>query len=308
MDFWLAVVPPVSLALAIACASYPAFRLAAGPRLVVLALVASILLPIPWLVEPDRHFARFVVGVLAVVLVVKLYDLHLGAILGDRPDFRSVFTYLINLTSAVRRKLAEEPRPGFAADLRRFGLAILGAALAGVVYAACRRVDWRPYPFAVEHSVKVVALFLVVEPACIAGAATWRLLGGWTHEPMNNLFIASTPADFWRRYNRIASQFFHENIFKPLGGRRRPAFGMMAVFALSGLMHEYIFDVAAGRIQGEQMTFFLIQGVAVTLTARLKPKGWRRAVGIAATLAFNLATGVLFFASMDEVVPFYQRR
>ena len=56
------------------------------------------------------------------------------------------------------------------------------------------------------------------------------------------------------------------------------------------------------------MAFFLIQGVAVALTARLDPKGWWRAVGIAATLAFNLATGTLFFASMDEVVPFYQRR
>ena len=245
---------------------------------------------------------------LAIALAVKLFDLHRGASLGDRPDFRDVFTFLINLTSVVRRKLADEPRPGPRANLRRLGLMSLASVPGGLLFAACYLVDWRPFPFALEHAAKVFASFLLLVPAGSAGAAIWRLLGGWTREPMDNPFASTTPADFWKRYNRPAQQFFYEDVFKPLGGMRRPILGTLATFAVSGLIHEYLFVVTLLKVQGYQVAFFLIQGVAVVLTARLDPKGWWRGVGIAATLAFMLATGALFFASIDEVAPFYSRR
>ncbi len=308
MIFWLNVAFPVAVALALACSFHPALGLPKGRRLAVLGVVELLVMLTPMLVAPDWTFARFLAGVLAVALAAKLWDLHLGASLGDRPSFWDVFTYLINLVSCVRRKLADEPRPGFRADLRRLGLATLASLPGGLLFAACYWVDWRPIPFAVEHAAKVFAFFLVLVPGGAAGAAIWRLLGGWTREPMNNPFASTTPADFWRRYNRPAQQFFLEDVFKPLGGMRRPILGTIATFAVSGLVHEYLFDITVWRIQGYQIAFFLLQGVAVVLTARLDPKGWWRGVGIAATLAFMLATGTLFFASIDEVVPFYQRR
>ena len=174
----------------------------------------------PTLVNPDRLFARFLASVLAIALAAKLFDLHVGASLGDRPDFRDVFTFLINLTSVVRRKLADEPRPGFVANLRRLGLSTIASIPGGLLFAACYRVEWRGVPFAVEHSAKVLAFFLLLVPAGAAGAAIWRLLGGWTREPMDNPFASTTPADFWRRYNRPAQQFFLEDVFKLLGGMR----------------------------------------------------------------------------------------
>jgi hypothetical protein len=84
--------------------------------------------------------------------------------------------------------------------------------------------------------------------------------------------------------------------------------GALATFAVSGLIHEYIFDLAAGRVQGYQMAFFMIQGVASVATARLCPSGWRAVVCTIATFSFNLATGLLFFASVNETIPFYVRR
>ena len=51
------------------------------------------------------------------------------------------------------------------------------------------------------------------------------------------------------------------------------------------------------------MAFFLLQGLAVAATAG-PPRGWRSAPWVAGTVAFNLATSALFFASLDEVVPF----
>jgi len=308
MTFWLAIALPVAVALAIACSFQPALGLPKGRRLAVLCVVELLVLLTPLLVAPDQMFARLLVGVLAVALAAKLFDLHIGASSGDRPGFWDVFTYLINLTSVVRRKLADEPRPGFGANLRRLILATLASVPGSLLFTACYLVDWHNVPFAVENAAKVFAFFLLLVPGGAAGAAIWRLLGGWTREPMNNPFASTTPADFWRRYNRPAQQFFLEDVFKPLRGMRRPVLGTIATFAISGLIHEYLFDITVWRIQGYQMAFFLIQGVAVTLTARLRPKGWWRVVGIAATLAFMLATGMLFFASIDEVVPFYQRR
>ena len=302
--FYLAI----AIALAVACLFRPALGLPRGRRLVVLAGLEVVVLLTPLLVAPDRRFGRFLVTILAIALAVKLFDLHLGADRGHRPGFRDVFTFLINLTSVVQRKLADEPRPGFVANLLRLDVMSFWAALAGALFATCFRVEWRGIPFAVEHSAKVLAFFLLLVPAGAAGAAIWRLLGGWTREPMDNPFASTTPADFWRRYNRPAQQFFLEDVFKPLGGLRRPIAGTLATFAFSGLFHEYLFAVTIERIQGYQMAFFLVQGLAVALTAKVDPKGWWRVVAIAATLAFNLATGTLFFASIDEVVPFYQRR
>jgi hypothetical protein len=308
MTFWLTVAFPVAVALAVACSFHLALGLPKGRRLAVLGAVELAVLLTPTLADPDHRFARFLASVLAIALAAKLFDLHLGASLGDRSGFWNVFTFLINLTSVVRRKLADEPRPGYVADFRRLVLATLASIPGGLLFAACYWVDWRPVPFAVEHALKVFAFFLLLVPAGAAGAAIWRLLGGWTREPMDNPFASTTPADFWRRYNRPAQQFFLEDVFKLLGGMRRPIFGTLATFAVSGLIHEYLFIVTLRKVQGYQVAFFLIQGVAVVLTARLHPKGWWRPVGIVATLAFMLATAALFFASIDEVLPFYQGR
>jgi hypothetical protein len=245
---------------------------------------------------------------LAVALGAKMFDLHVGAGMGHRPGFRDVFTFLINLTSVVQRKLADEPRPTRFENLRRFVAMSVAAVPGGLLFAACYRVEWRGVPFAVEHSAKVLAFFVLLVPGGAAGAAIWRLLGGWTREPMDNPFASTTPADFWRRYNRPAQQFFLEDVFKPLGGLRRPIRGTLATFAVSGLVHELLFDLCVERIQGYQMAFFLIQGIAAITTARFHPTGWRKPFAIAATLAFNLATGALFFASIDEIAPFHERR
>jgi hypothetical protein len=60
-------------------------------------------------------------------------------------------------------------------------------------------------------------------------------------------------------------------------------------------MHEYIFGMAIGRVQGYQTAFFLLQGVAVAATARVKAKGLegRTVDGGNARLQFHLVGVVL---------------
>ena len=169
MTFWLAIAFPVAIALAIARAFQPALGLPKGRRLAVLVVVELLVLLTPLLVALDLTFARFLATVLAVALAAKLFDLHIGATLGDRPDFWNVFTFLINLTSVVRRKLADEPRPGFGANLRRLILATLASVPGTLLFTACYLVDWQNVPFAVENAAKVFAFFLLLVPAGAAG-------------------------------------------------------------------------------------------------------------------------------------------
>src|SRR5262249_42749725 len=141
----------------------------------------------------------------------------------------------------VRRRLPDEPRPPQRADLLKLASGLVGVVLGAALLTRLFRVDWGGWPFAVEHVSKVVAFLVTVLSGLAAAAALWRLLGGAARDYMDNPAAARTPADFWRRYNRNMQQFFWEDVFKPAGGLRAPVRTTLLVFALSALMHEYLF-------------------------------------------------------------------
>jgi hypothetical protein len=302
------VVFAVFVALATAAVFYPALFLVQSRGRGVLVLLWTAILLTPLLVSANQPFLRFLASVWAVALSAKLYDLHVGAARGNRPDLRTFLLFLPNLASVVLRKLDYEPHPGRREILVRLPGVSFRAVIGTMLLVAAFHVDWHGVPFTVEHCAKVIAFFLALVPATAAAVGVWRLVGGRARDPMDNPFAARTPADFWRRYNRPAQQFFHEDIFKRLGGVRWPIRATLGTFVVSALIHEYVFDIAVGRIQGYQTAFFLIQAVAVAATVRLKPRGWHAVPSIISTLGFNLASSVLFFASINEVVPFYSVR
>jgi hypothetical protein len=270
--------------------------------------VVTVVALAPLLVSPGHPFHRFLAAVLSVALTAKLFDAHLGAGRGYRPGPGEFAAFLLNPAVIVLRKIDQEPRPSRADDLRRLVVSSLEFAGGAAVFTGCYFVDWRRLPLALEHSAKVVAFFLAIVPGSAALASAIRLLGGRARKWMDNPFAAATPADFWRRYNRPAQQFFYEDVFKPCGGLRLPVRAALATFAVSALLHEYIFAVATWRVRGFQTAFFMIQGVAAVATMGVVPRGWRKAPWVAGTFAFNLATAVLFFTCLNDTLPFYQRR
>jgi hypothetical protein len=280
-----------------------------GGRLGWSALAASyVLLALsPALVPAGRPVLRFLAAVSAVVVAVKLFDVMHDVRRGAGPNWRQYVTFLGNPFAHVRRRLPDEPRPSRRADLLKLAAGLVGLAAGIVLLTVLFRADWGGWPFAVEHVSKVVAFFVAVLSGLAAAAALWRLLGGAARDYMDYPAAATTPADFWRRYNRNMQQFFWEDLFKPLGGFRSPLRTILLVFAVSALMHEYLFGIAIGRVQGYQTAFFLLQGVAVAATWRVRPKGWRTVPWRLGTLAFNLASSVLFFASIHGLVAFYSR-
>jgi alginate O-acetyltransferase complex protein AlgI len=70
---------------------------------------------------------------------------------------------------------------------------------------------------------------------------TARLLGIELRRNFNHPYLATSPADFWRRWHMSLSSWLRDFIYIPLGGNRggpaRASFNLMATFAISGLWH-----------------------------------------------------------------------
>ena len=270
-------------------------------------LVSSLVVAFaPWLVPETDLPRRFVAALVSVAVLVKLYDLYRQPKLAQRLTLTSYASYLANWGWLVLRK----PPPGVPVD-RDFKQLILSIPLLILVGGVCKVVfstDFSDVPFAVEHCLKVTTLVTAVILLANASARAWRLLGGRSLEPMHNPALARTPADFWRRWNRPAQQFFQEYAFDASDGFHHPVRGILVSFAASGIVHEYVFGIATGRVQGWQFLYFALNGIATVATSRIRPRGWMALPLVTGTFAFNLALAVIFFRSVNSVFPFYSPR
>jgi hypothetical protein len=286
---------------------FPALALERQKRAVVLAGLAAPIALSPLWIPSDAPLVRLLTAMNATALLVRLYDLHVAASRSPPPAFSDFVAFLPNCFSVVWRRLVAEPEPTFRQNLARLGQSLWKTtAGAGFLVWLFHR-DWSGTPFVVEHCAKTVAFFLALIPGSALAGSLWRLAGGRGLDFMAAPLLAPTPAEFWRRYNRPAQQFFYEDVFKRAGAFRSPVRATLVTFAVSALVHEYVFGVSLGHIQGYQTLFFMLQGLGVAVTVRLRPAGWRVWLWIGATWIFNLATSLFFFASVNGVFPFYSR-
>lgn len=295
-------------ALALAAAFHPLLRLERRARFLALLLWAIPLLATPLLFGPDQRILRVPAAIWSALLIFKLYDVHLSAGRGRRPDGWSFLSFLSVPLPLMLREVRgadggghAEPAPWSA----RPWAALIAAVAGSAIFVGSFRVDWTARGFLLEHAAKAVGFFLIITASVALGAALVRALGGHFPDFTDRPFLSRTPAEFWRRYNLPVGRFLYEDVFKPAGGLRRPVAGILTAFAVSGAFHEYIFSVAVGRVQGYQIAFFLVSGLAVAATARLRPRGAFAVPGVVATLVFLVVSSVFFFLSLDSLVPFY---
>jgi hypothetical protein len=289
----------------VAIAAFP-LLLRRVPSLWIVAIgTCFLILSSPWLIPADATLLRFIASISAAVVAIKFIDVSLDVRKGYAPTWSEYIEFHTNPFTHVRRSLAHERRPHRQESLVTVVAASAGCALATALLFATFRVDWSGIPFLAEHASKVVVLMLAITSALAAAAGLWRLGGGTARDFMDRPFLARTPAEFWRRYNRNVHQFFWKDVFNGRGSRRAPIRTILLVFALSALLHEFIFFAAIGQVQGYQTAFFLLQGLAAASTARVKVRGLLVVPWTIGTFSFNLLSSVLFFASIHEVVPFY---
>ena len=300
---------PIALAMALAVGFGLALRTELMWRAALLAVLTAAILLLPLMVPAEYPIHRAAVVFVCVFTVLKLFDVHLATKIECAPSWTAYLAFVVHPFTLVQRKLADELQPPLRRNLVCLvrGLAVSLAGLAGCLRVW--RVDFTNVPFALEHVVKTIVLMALVYGVTEVITSVWRLLGGRARSHLHNFFLARTPADFWRRYSRVIGQFLYEDWFKRVGGRRAPVRATLIVFAISGLMHEYAFGIAAERVQGWQMAFFMVQGLAVAATQRIKPTGPRTMLlWTVGTFAFNLATSVLFFTSLNQIWPFWSAR
>lgn len=300
---WIALTLATAVALAAALAFYPALRLNGGGRTLACLVCSSVVGVSPCLIPLEANPLRFLASLFAITLLVKLYDLHRQPPLGRRLGLWGYLAYLPNGFWLVLRR--EPSRPPLPLDLRRLGFRAPAALASGLLCVALHRVNWSTVWFPLEHVLRVSAVALALVLLTNAAAA-YRLLGGVALDFMDNPLVAPTPADFWRRWNVPAQQFPNEYTFQPAGGPRRAVRATLVTFAVSGVVHEYVFGIASGRVQGWQLFFFMLQGVAVAATMRIRPRGRITLLWVAGTWVFNLASSALFFLSVNQVFPFYR--
>ncbi|CAN7363392.1 membrane bound O-acyl transferase family-domain-containing protein [Acidovorax sp. LjRoot129] len=296
--------------LATACFALISHRRAATFAKVGVLLGGCLLIVLsPLLIPVEQPLPRFLAAMSATLTAIKVLDAWLDQRRMSPPTWKQFVAFLVNPFVLVRRCLPLERQVPGHENLLRLVLGSVGCAIGVTILTRLFSVDWQDLPFLLEHASKVTALMMTIIFALSASIALWRLSGGTGREYMHSPFAARTPADFWRRYNRNMQQFFWEDIFKPLGGHRTPIRTTLLIFGLSALIHELLFYAAIGRMQGYQLVFFALHGIAAAMTLRVRAKkGWAAIPWIVSTLAFNLASSVFFFASINEVTPFYSRR
>jgi predicted DCC family thiol-disulfide oxidoreductase YuxK len=104
-------------------------------------------------------------------------------------------------------------------------------------------------------------------------ALGWRRVGYDVERLMNAPWRARSLADFWGgRWNRAFSRVTNRALFRPMTRRFGVAWGTLAGFFLSGVIHEVVISVPAGGGYGLPTLYFLAQGLGVLLERRL---GWR---------------------------------
>jgi hypothetical protein len=293
------------LATAASLCAWPLRTVGRPRRALALGALAALLLPLPFLLPPETSLGwRIAVGAGIPVLVLKLRDLHIGASWWcTQRGRRWVLTVVVPFVLVPRAQDAA-PRPSTRHFVRQLAIGLVEVGIGWALLRAAQDVDWTQVGFAAEHVTRVLLLYLVGFDGGLAVLGALLGLVGLARLPFTrHPIVAITPADFWRRYNLEAGRWFHHDVFVPAAGRRHPVRATLLTFLVSGLLHEYLAAVLLGRVQGYQLACFLLHGLAVVLTFRLRPRGATRLVGGALTFSFVMAAAVLFFASIENIAP-----
>lgn len=151
------------------------------------------------------------------------------------------------------------------------------------------RTRWSEWVWAMGQTAVGVWLMLVVAPRfvhahpLVAGWLTligvvsilhfgvsqllslgWRTAGVNARHIMHKPLLATSLAEFWgRRWNLAFRDLMHRFVLRPLVPRVGSAWAMVAVFFVSGLIHDGVISFAARGGWGLPTLYFLIQALAV---------------------------------------------
>jgi hypothetical protein len=295
-----------SLMYGAALALYPSGLRRLGPLKIPAALVlGAVVLGAALLLPPEPRWVVAGLAIVGLLWVVRIYSFwreepRRG--FGDYLRFLSVALLSPHLVYSDAGVAREQPL--------RVGRELLrllwgGAGMAAGMTAALHLL--RPDGWLWNHAILVVGFGVFMQSLGQVLYGIWTLLGFRSRPLADGILFSRTPAEFWRRWSPPIHLWFYRYIYVPIGGKRRRAAAVLAVFLINGLLHELLFGIALRRITGHQMIFFALSAVGVLISpalARLERLGWGGVLVMhLVTIAYLGATGLLMFASTYFVHP-----
>ncbi|MHC4196647.1 MAG: MBOAT family O-acyltransferase [Planctomycetota bacterium] len=195
--------------------------------------------------------------------------------------------------------------------------ALTGTAC-GLLATALLALNWNLAWWKVSPVVDYITLgleyYLLFMFATTMLIAVYRLLGYEVAEFFEAPLYATSPFEFWSRWNLPVQEWLVYNVFGRVSGRKRLAAGVFLSFVASGLLHEYAVSLASGTINGFMLTYFVIQSFACLLSIRLHRRppqflaNYTNAKGLkiaqwALTMACLVIPGILFVHNVRKVLP-----
>jgi len=105
----------------------------------------------------------------------------------------------------------------------------------------------------------------------------WQAAGINARHIMHKPLLATSLADFWgRRWNLAFRDLMHRLVLRPLTSWIGGDWALMAVFLVSGLVHDAVISLTARGGYGLPTLYFLIQAMAM----RLERSRWGRRFGL----------------------------
>src|SRR4030095_12342010 len=120
----------VAVQFLVALSFYPTLTWSRARRLPITVLAIVLIALTPLVIPATARFPRFFAAVIAIALMVKIYDLHRTCGPALRPTFAAYAAYLPNWLSVVWRKLHATPHPTRFENTRRLCVALIQAAAA----------------------------------------------------------------------------------------------------------------------------------------------------------------------------------
>jgi Membrane bound O-acyl transferase family len=128
-------------------------------------------------------------------------------------------------------------------------------------------------------------------------ALGWQRFGVDAQPIMRTPILAKSLADFWgARWNSAFNLLVHKLVFRKLFRRIGPIGALLAVFLVSGIIHDFVISVPARAGYGLPTLYFLLQGFGLCLE-RWNPKLglFRGFAGRCFTVIVTAAPAVMLF-------------
>jgi hypothetical protein len=251
----------------------------------------------PWLLPRSHLLVRSLLAIFLFVGVMRVTDLRSGEWgLGAR---------LGHALSAVdsRRLTRTAPR----LELGALGRLVAWECACGLAYVTVTRVAplaTGALYWALRWGGALAFVYTLSEGAYALLYAAHRAVGLTPPLLHKDPVAARSVQEFWgKRWNRTVSSWLGENFFRPLARRGRPALGVLAAFAVSGVVHAYITFVAIGAVMAAwMMGFFLLQGILVLVESVAGTTRWKATPSHVWTLTWMVAASPMFTEPLLRVL------